>query len=82
MKHRVVHKDSEEGAYRGETDGPVQIAVMLRSDVFRNARARKANATPGPTELYEIVNEETALHLAEQPFRLPSLAEVVAESRR
>jgi len=49
MQHRVVQKDSDEGAYRGETDPfqPVQMAVMLRSDVFRNARARKANATPG-----------------------------------
>ena len=84
MRHRVVHKDSDEGAYRGETDPfqPVQMAVMLRSDVFRCARARKANATPGPTELFQIVNDETALHLATQTFRLPSLAEVVAESRR
>ena len=84
MNHRVVHKDSDEGAYRGETDPvePVHIAVMLRSDVFRSARARNLNATPGPRELFDIVNEETALHLAEQPFRLPSLAEVVAESRR
>ena len=70
------------GSYGG---GPpseqVQIAVLLRTDVFRAARARTINATPGPAELFEIVNSATARHLAEQPLYLPDLAAVIAESR-
>ena len=70
------------GSYGG---GPpseqVQIAVLLRTDVFRAARARTINATPGPAELFEIVKSAAARHLAEQPLYLPDLAAVIAESR-
>ena len=70
------------GSYGG---GPpseqVQIDVMLRTDVFRAARARALNATPGLAELFGIVNSATARHLAEQPLYLPDLAAVTAESR-
>ena len=66
------------GSYGG---GPpseqVQIAVLLRTDVFRAARARAISATPGPAELFEIVNSATARHLAD----LPDLAAAIAESR-
>ena len=58
----------------------VQIAVMLRSDVFRESRSRTINSTPGPVEVFNIVNRETALHLSEQPLYLPDLGEVLAES--
>ena len=58
----------------------VKIAIMFRTDVFRQSRARKINSTPGPKDLYKIVNEETARHLVEQPFVLPDLAAVVAET--
>ena len=82
MKHRVVHEGSVEETFGDGTQSePVQITVMLRTDVFRCVQARKLNATPGPKDFFDIVNEETAMHLAEQPFRLPTLAEVVAESR-
>jgi hypothetical protein len=81
MSHNVVHGEHAAGSFG---DGPpskqVQIAVMLRSDVFRNARARKINATPGPLELFRIVNTETAKHLSEQPLYLPDLAAVMAEA--
>ena len=33
----------------------LQIAVMIRSDVFRNVRARRINATPGPVEFFDVV---------------------------
>ncbi len=78
LSHNVVHGEHAAGSYGG---GPpseqVQIAVMLRTDVFRAARARTINATPGPAELFEIVNSATARHLAD----LPDLAAVIAESR-
>ena len=79
LKHHVVHHAHSTGTY-GDGDIPVQIAVMLRSDYFRAARARRINATPGPAELFRIVNAETAKQLAEQPLYLPGLAEVQAEA--
>ena len=53
--------------------------VMLRSDLFRQVRARKTDGCPGPPELFRIVNKETASHLAEVPFPLPDIAAVLAE---
>ena len=82
LNHNVLHGDNATGSYgKGPPSEQVQIAVMLRTDVFRLARDRAINSTPGPAELYHIVNTETARHLAEQPFHLPDLAAVVAESR-
>ena len=60
MKHNVKHGDQAEGCYG--TAEKIQIAVMFRTDVFRYARARKMNSRPGPRELYDIVNTETARH--------------------
>ena len=81
LNHNVVHEEHPTGTYGDEQYGDrrVQIAVMLRNDVSRNARGRKMNATPGPAELFRIVNGETAKHLAEQPLHLPDLAAVLAE---
>ena len=81
LNHNVVHGEHAPGSCgEGPPSEQVQIAVMLRSDVFRAARARRINATPGLGELFHIVNSETAKHLAEQPFHLPDLAAVIAES--
>ena len=83
LNHNVRHYAASEGTFsprHGHTMfEPVQIAVMLRSDVFRQSRARKIDAIPGPGELFRIVNTETAKHLAEKPFPLPDLASVLAE---
>lgn len=46
-------------------DQRLQIAVMIRSDVFRNCRARKINSTPGPTEFFRVVNYNVVQHLAD-----------------
>jgi hypothetical protein len=83
LSHNVSHDDHAAGSLRaGPASEQVQIAVMLRSDVFRGARARRINASPGPKELFDIVNRETARHLAEVPFNLPDLAAVIAESEK
>ena len=63
-------------------DQRLQIAVMLRSDVFREVRARKINSTPGPAELFQVVNYTVAQHLADVPVALPDLTEVLAEVAR
>ena len=41
-EHRVKHSDEAAGSY-GKGNEQVQIAVMLRTDVFRKVRARKIN---------------------------------------
>ena len=80
--HNVAHGEHSEGCF---WDGPaserVSIAVMLRTDVFREVRARKKDAVPGPRELFRIVNAETAKQLAEAPLYLPDLGAVLAEAR-
>ena len=82
LEHKLEHCSESAGCYgEGPPSEQVQIAVMLRSDVFRGARARKINAMPGPAELFSVVNTETAKHLADHSFRLPDLAAVLAESR-
>ena len=63
----------------GPPENQVQIAVMIRSDLFRELRARRMNACPGPKELFRVVNIETARHLAEVPFPIPNIAAVLAE---
>ena len=77
MRHHVVHGEHAAGSLG---DGPpseqLQITVMIRSDVIRRARGRRINATPGPGELFRIVNNETAKHLSEQPL---DLAAILAE---
>ena len=61
LHHFVVNGEHAAGSYgEGPPSEQVQIAVMLRSDVFGAARARRLNATPGPGELFRIVNSETA----------------------
>ena len=82
LEHNVAHGEHAASSYgEGPPAEQSQIAVMLRCDVFRAGRARKKNSTPGPAELFRIVNIETAKHLAEQPFHLPDFDAVMAESR-
>ena len=69
-------------AETAEGDQRLQVAVMLRSGVFREGRARKLNATPGPTPFYNVVNYAVAQHLADVPVALPDLTEVLAEVAR
>ena len=81
LEHNVIHSASAPGSL-GPEENPeeqVEIAVMVRSDYFRKARARRINACPGPKKLFRVVNEVTARHLAEVPFPLPDLAAVVRE---
>ena len=63
-------------------DQRLQIAVMIRSDVFRDFRARKINSTPGPVELFRVVNCSVAQHLADVPVARPDLTGVLAEVAR
>ena len=85
--------DRAAGTANGDAEGPapaetakgdqrLQIAVMIRSDVFRDVRARKINSTPGPAEFFRVVNYTVAQHLADVSVALPDLTEVLAEVAR
>ena len=63
-------------------DQRLQIAAMIRSDVFRDFRARKINSTPGLVELFRVVNRTVAEHLADVPIALPDMTEVLDEVKR
>ena len=69
-------------AETAKRDQRLQIAVMIRSDVFREFRARKIDSTPGPKEFFRVVNFTVAQHLADVPVALPDLTEVLAEVAR
>ena len=60
-------------------DQRLQIAVMIRSDAFRDCRARKINSTLGSVELFRVVNCTVAQRLADVPMVLPDLTEVLAD---
>ena len=93
LEHNVRHHVECKHTFDGDTGNPssaetaegdqrLQIAVMMRSDVFRECRARKINAVPGPAEFFRVVNSAVAQHLADVPVALPDLTEVLAEVAR
>ena len=80
IEHEVLHSGSNRDCFSHSGYPEVKIAVMFRTDVFRDARARRKNAVPGPKDLFDIVNKEAARHLVEVPFVLPDLAAIAAEN--
>ena len=88
VQHNVRHHDRCENTYsddylqeQPEGKRDLQIAVMIRCDLFRDNRARKPDATPGPAEFFHVVNEQVAQHLATVPVALPDLTDVLDEMR-
>ena len=78
--HQVVHATGEtvEPLYREEPRGEgIHIAVMLRSDVFRCARARAKGGEPSPVDVYRAINACVAANIGRGGLRLPSLAECI-----
>ncbi len=53
---------------------------MFRSNVFNDCYARSMKNPPTPRDVYNAVKAMVALRLAEQPLRLPSIAEVISQS--
>ena len=83
LEHNVRHHEDCKHTFEGAAGGDqrLQIAVMIRCDVFRDFRARKINSTPGPAEFFRVVNYTVAQHLADVPVALPDLQEVLNEVR-
>ena len=79
LEHNVVHGETAPGSWHD-----LQIMVMFRSDFFRGKGARNINSRPGrrAPDLFHIVNDMTARHLAEVRLPLPDIAAVLAECPR
>ena len=75
--------NNEKGAAAtAKGDQRLQIAVMIRSDVFREVRARKIKSMPGPVEFFRVVNYTVAQHMADVSVALLDLTEVLDEVAR
>ena len=87
LRHNVHHRKEckhtfGEVAATAKGGRELQIAAMIRSDVFRECRGRTINSIPGPKEFFSLVNYTVAHHLATVPVALPDLTEVLAEVAR
>ena len=80
-RHQVVHlppRRAEPLHRSSDSDEGVHIAVMLRAAVFAEARARCSSSRASPAEVYDVVNDIVARHLATKKLRLPSFQECSA----
>ena len=88
LQHNVRHHERCENTFsdeylkqQPERKRDLQIAVMIRCDLFRECRARGADRKPGPAEFFRVVNRVAAEHLANVPVPLPDLTDVLDEVR-
>ena len=81
-KHLSSAVTPNASAVTAQSDQRLQIAVMIRSDVFREVRARRINSVLGPSDFFRVVNKTVAQHLAVVPVALLDLTEVLAEVSR
>ena len=80
--HRVHHLDRKEAGTLCGAAGNVHIAVMLRTDVFREERARSMSTKPTPCRVFDIVNQVVASSLATDPLHFPDLATCIFDLSR
>ena len=78
--HKVTHFPPADAQPLWVEDGfeGVQVAVMLRTNVFSAARAHMTKTTPSPAEVYEVANGVVAHHFATKGVHLPTFSACVA----
>lgn len=79
--HQVGHfapAQAEPLFRRGDGGTGVHVTVMIRSDVFAEARARNSSSLACPVEVYRAVNAVVANNLATRPLRLPTFTECLS----
>ena len=81
-RYRVRHLDHQDAGMLCGAAGNVQIAVMLRTDVFREERARSMSTKPTPHRVFDSVNQVVASPLATDPLHFPDLGTCLAELSR
>ena len=67
--HRARFFDHKQAGVLCAVAGDVQVAVMLRTDVFCEERTREKKMKPKPTKVFDVVNEIAADALATFPPR-------------
>ncbi len=77
--HRVRHFERTRAQMLCAAAGDVQIAVMLRTDVFRDNRARATSQKPNPGRVFDIVNDIVANALAKCPLHFHDLRSCIAD---
>ena len=78
--HKVTHFPPADAQPLWVEDGfeGVQVAVMLRTDLFSGASVHAMNTTPSPAEVYNVANIVVAQHLATKGLHLPTFSACVA----
>ena len=71
--HRVRHFDRQGAGTLCAAAGDVHIAVMFRTDVFREEGARATSTKPTQGRVFDIVNDVVATALATTPLHFPDL---------
>ncbi len=77
-EHYVRHRPSKDLLHT-EKCGDVEVVVLLRSRVFRSARASGMQSGPTPTLLWKAVAPVVAECFARASWTIPSLAACKAE---
>ena len=80
--HRVRNLDRQRAGALCAAAGDVHAAVMLRTDVFREERARSMSKKPTPCRVFDIVNNVVASALATTPLHFPDLRTCLADVPR
>ena len=75
-KEELYHTPDAQGE-----GGGYLIAVMIGCDVFRHGLARKPNAKPGPSDVFDLVNGIVAIHLATNRLVVPDFADCASRRR-
>ena len=75
--HQVVHDDSAVGreTFEGVSGARYKVAVVLRTSVFADSRARTAPSSPGPKRVYEAATRAVVAALRAEALALPALHE-------
>ena len=81
-RHRVHHLDHKDAGTLCGAAGNIHIAVMLRTDVFREERARSMSTRPTPSAVFDTVNQVVASRLASHPLQFPDLGSCISELER
>ena len=79
--HQVGHfapAQAEPLFRRGDGGTGVHVTVMIRSDVFAEARARSSSSLASPVEVYRADNAVVANNVATRPLRLPTFTECLS----
>ena len=74
-EHQVLHEEgsSDQDLLQHGTHGPLEVALMLRSRIFRGTRASTAARGPNPKLVWETANDCVQKSLQEGTWALPSL---------